>query len=185
MIEPDTAWYDANPNASVFYISNAAELYGLVQVSRTDNFASHVVKLTHDITVNRGNARDWETTPATNSWSSISSESRYFNGSFDGQDYTISGLYSKATSRATGLFSITTINANIKNFRLTNSYFEFAGTGQARIGSIVGTGSGVFDSIYSDAIVKSSGIITGGLIGYFLLAHRKIRQFKIAGLTEK
>lgn len=167
VIEPDTAWYDANPDARVFYISNAAELYGLVQVSRMDNFGGDVVKLTHDITVNRGNARDWETTTATNSWSSISSESRYFNGSFDGQGYTISGLYSKSTSRTTGLFSITTYNAKIKDFRLTNSYFEYEGTGlQARIGSIAGTGFGEFDTIYSDAIVKSCGIITGGLIGY-------------------
>jgi len=174
-ITADTSWYDSSK--SVFVISSANELYGLAKLCNDGTtFASKTIKLGSDIKVNDGLATDWaegKNLPDT-AWTPIgggaNNANRVFAGTFDGQGHTISGLYMKSNGNYLGLFGLTASNGStvIQNLKLTNTYFENTGTGTGTsigLGSIAGQGAGKFDSIYSDAILKSTAYNTGGLVG--------------------
>ena len=155
----DTSWY--KEDAKSYTIKTAEQLNGFFIVSALTNFEGKTVKLGNNITVNSGNASDWATNRPTDMWYPINS----FAGTFDGQGHTISGLYLKSATQKIGLFSETTPEAVVKNFRLTNSYMESTSTGMALLGSIAGRGDGTFDTIYSDAIIVCSGTGCGGIVG--------------------
>ena len=164
-MKADTSWYDEKKDTYV--LKDAADLYGLAVLSRETNFAGKTIKLGADIVVNTGNAADWAVKAPELDWIKIgynkSGDDNYrFNGTFDGQGHTISGIYSKSSDSYTGLFGLTESNAVIKDFSLTNSYFESSARG---VGSIAGSGRGTFDTIYSDAIVVGKGASVGGLLG--------------------
>ena len=55
-------------------------------------------------------------------WTPIGGSKKKYNGTFDGQGHTISGLYVKATSTYTGLFAAVQKGATVKNLKLINSY---------------------------------------------------------------
>lgn len=157
----DTRWYDASISEYVLY--DKADLYGLAKLSETIGFGRKTVKLAQDIVVNEGNAESWakDESLAPNSWTPIGSKIE-FNGTFDGQGHTISGVYLNATSSESGLFAKTNVSSTIKNLSLKNSYFEST---EANLGSIAGRGKGKFYNLYSDAIVTTSNAGGGGLVG--------------------
>ena len=152
-------WY--KKNAKEYVLKTAEDLYGFYYMTYETDFTGKTVKLGADITVNKGNAADWKSNAPSSPWYSI----RKFAGTFDGQGHTISGIYMKTDIQGSGLFGETTPKTVIKNFKLTNSYFESICKKPAMIGSIAGKGQGTFDTIYSDAIVVANTVITGGLIG--------------------
>lgn len=168
VLDIDTSWYDATKNE--YILKDVADLYGFALLSRTTTFTGKTIKLGADIEVNKGKATatGWDKTAVTNGtdflWYPIGSTSSYFNGTFDGQMHTISGIYLGTSSSNQGLFAATDANANIKNFYLKNSYF--VSRGGTQFGSVVGNARGTFDTIYSDAIVVSEGCNqAGGIIG--------------------
>ena len=190
-IVADTYWYDCNPESSTYYLSSAEDLYGLVELSQSYGFAGKTIKLNGNISVNDGKASDWykgENIPVVD-WIPISEKVDgvpWFNGNFDGQGYTISGLYAHTTSPNMGLFGATTINAKIHNLRLENSCFQYQGTADvlSNIGSIVGNGKGEYKNIYSSAYVVSDGKNVGGLIGVMEGSHEhKIQNCTFAGVV--
>lgn len=152
-------WY--KKNAKEYVLKTANDLYGFYYMTYVTDFADKIVKLGADITVNQGNAADWQNAAPSATWYSI----RNFAGTFDGQGHTISGIYMKTDIQGSGLFGSTTPQTVIKNFRLTNSYFEGTHAKAAQIGSVVGKGQGTFDTIYSNAIVVADTLIAGGIIG--------------------
>lgn len=124
------------------------------------------MKLGNSITVNTGDAFTWKETAPINNWFPI----KDFAGTFDGQGYTISGIYSVDSvdeQIGRGLFSKTVASTVIKNFKLVNSYFQ-TNTVYA-LGAISSRGAGTFQNIYTDAILNNvGGGNTGGIIGYVL-----------------
>jgi len=157
----DTSWYDEDK--SVYVLKDKGDLYGMAKLSENTNFEGKTIKLANDIIVNTGNAEDWEqeTKVPFYTWTPIGS-SKSFNGVFDGDMHTISGIYLDTTAAQSGLFSKSDAKADIHELKLCNSYFK---TSANNIGSIVGQAKGTFSKIYSDAIVKSSAVNVGGLIG--------------------
>jgi len=155
----DISWY--NEDADSYTIKTAEQLNGFFIVSALTDFEGKTVKLGRNITVNAGNAATWSTKRPTDMWYPINT----FAGTFNGNGYTISGLYLKSATQKIGLFGETTPKAVVKNFRLTNSYMESTSTGMALLGSIAGRGDGIFDTIYSDAIIVCSGTGCGGIVG--------------------
>ena len=155
----DTSWYDAK--ATTYVIDSVEDLYGLFMVSASTDFKGKTVKLGANITVNKGLASEWGTKAPEKIWYPINT----FAGTFDGQGHTISGIYLKNVNQKLGLFAETTPDAIVKNFKLTNSYFESTSTGMAILGSVVGRGNGTIDTVYSDAILVSSGTGNGGIVG--------------------
>lgn len=158
----DTTWYDGSKNYTLY---DASDLYGFAKLSKdkSEDFYEETIKLGADIAIpNDGEPLGWEDNAPTFSWQSIC-PSTAFQGTFDGQGYVIRGIYLNNTaSGSNGLFGITGTNATVQNLSLTDSYFY---SSQAINGSIAGTAKGTFDSIYSSAIVKTSGIQIGGIIG--------------------
>ena len=152
-------WYQQY--GTEFTISTLEEFYGFYILSANDNFEGKIVKLGADLAVNEGKASQWGKKAPENPWYPINT----FAGIFDGQGYTISGLYVKGNSQKMGMFAETTSGATIQNVKLTNSYFEFTDTTMALLGSIAGRGNGMFDTIYSDAILVCNGTGCGGIVG--------------------
>ena len=163
IVQANTNWYNAGKDEYV--ISTLEELYGLVKLSLNDDFKGKKVKLASDITVNSGNAADWAVTSPADMWVPIGTTEVPFAGTFDGQGHTISGIYLKTIGQNSGLFGTTAAGSRIKDLKLTNSYFEFNGKGNAYVASIAGDNGGTIHTVYSDAIVKSSGNYNGGIVG--------------------
>ena len=163
----DTSWYDAD--ATEYTIYTAAQLNGLAELSKTNTFAGKTIYLGADIVYNNsGDAGAWATTPPANVWTPIGNSSYRFAGTFDGQGYTISGLYYKSTGAGAAMFS--EINdATIRNFNLENSYIESTHNSEwSYTGGLVAfaTGTSVtFENVTCDAIVKSAGQRVGGFVG--------------------
>lgn len=152
-----TSWY--KENGTEFTISSADELYGFAILSKTYDFEGQTIKLGADITVNEGKATDWIETMPERNWSPITG----FAGTFDGQGHTISGVFGKSVLEEMGLFTSTKKTCVIRNFKLVNSYFS--NRSSKGTGSIIGSGAGTLESIYSDALVFGSNKNVGGLIG--------------------
>lgn len=155
----NTSWYDESK--STYVLQNEADLYGFAALSKTNNFEEKTIKLANDIEVNKEDASNWDKTVPAFAWNEIGTNALRFKGTFDGQGHTIKGLYQNTSGDDKGLFAVIE-NASVSNLRLTNSYFEST---SGRIGSIAGRGSGVFENIYSDAIVVGNGMNIGGLLG--------------------
>ena len=167
---PDTNWY--NKTDKTFIITTAEQLYGVADLSYDTDFAGVTIKLGADITVNTGNASDWKTNSPKYVWEPIQT----FAGTFDGQGYTISGLYN-GDGKNVGLFSETTAESVVKNLSIKNTYFaNMESTGLVHIGSVAGQGGGTFDTIYSDAILESTGQGVGGIIGFIDVKNTKLNQ---------
>lgn len=163
----DTSWIDdaKGTENDPYIIADAADLYGLAELSKKENFKGKYIEITNDIPVNTGNAKDWETTAPLNAWTPISKKLA-FEGTLNGNGHTISGLYAKSTEQYTGLFGKTAKSSTVQNLRLENSYFCDYTNASAVLGSIAGYGEGNFDTVYSNAIVQSSGANVGGLVGW-------------------
>lgn len=119
-----TEWYDANPNATEFYINSASDLAGLAQIvnnnTRTDwhPFYKTTIYLNVDIDLNQ------------NEWTPIGTslaDKTGFYGNFDGQNHTISNLWiSNWSNDRAGLFGYTHVDAEgprqqFKNFTVENA----------------------------------------------------------------
>ena len=96
--ESDTRWYYEYAKNQIHMMYNKADLYGFASLSNDTNnpvnFANNTVKLGRDIVVNEGNATKWASNAPNDNWTSIAK----FNGVFDGDGHTISGIYMKTTS---------------------------------------------------------------------------------------
>ena len=162
----DISWFDANKDVFVLY--DRADLYGLASLVNAHNtFAGKTVKLGGDIILNTGDATTWSTKAPKYNWTPIgyrdsSNVFHGFDGVFDGNMHTISGMYLNSAARFSGLFGVTGTTATVKNLILTNSYVKSA---YADNGSVAGYGRGTFDTMYSDAIVSVGNARCGGMFG--------------------
>ena len=153
-----------------YQISNRAELYwfaGLVNGTLPDggekNLSANAI-LTANITVNTGvldenknlvsksDLTEWE--PIGDRWSS-------YTGTFDGQGYTISGLYfNNPTSSYVGLFGNIGANGKISNVGVLDSYFQFREFG----GGVCGVNYGTVRDCKNTGSVRGLAAI-GGVCG--------------------
>ena len=136
----DTSWYDEFKEGTEFVLTTPADLYGFAQIVNDstgdyykEQFAGNTVRLGADIIVNVGDAADWESTAPTYAWTPIGYQAGYrFQGTFDGCGNEIKGIYcmddyknrTSSQEHYTGLFGITAAGSTVRNFKLTNSYFE-------------------------------------------------------------
>ena len=193
MAMPKMAWAEIKPKQpsgegtakSPYWIGTVEELYwfaALVNGTLTDvnqNTGACAV-LVKDITVNTDllNSLDENDEPKDNvnieSWTPIgyyinSSDYVYYKGTFDGNGYSISGLYVKDTDQSDVSF-IGDIGDNeggcVKNIAILDSYFE----GSQLIGGIVGyLNKGIINNCLFSGTVKSQdkvGGICGAIQGY-------------------
>lgn len=190
---------------TVYEIYNAGQLYWFAeQVNKYDNYING--RLMADIVVNKDlSAGDLRV------WTPIGIGDRPYTGSFDGQGYTVSGLYfNDPDASYVGLFGYTDYGYTIKNINITNSYFcgnstvgalmGYAGSyisgctadstvtviGESYVGGLVGSSaSGALTNCWSAASVPDSDRFVGGLVGNNCLtvSNCYTTASKIAGYT--
>ena len=124
-------------DAATYELDSAADLNGFAKIdndtTNTERFNSDTIKLTANIDLNPGwvpsvDANGVLQNIPANKWEPIgkqpSEATTNFNGIFDGQGHTITGVYVDATTRDAGLFGITQSAAQILNLRMSNSYIK-------------------------------------------------------------
>ena len=102
-------------------------------------------------------------------WTPIGSSRNKYNGTFDGQGHTISGLnVNEAGSNEAGLFGDTAWSNTspvIKNLTIADSSFV---TARGYAGGVAGWGGGVFENCHTEASVTVQGNkCAGGIIGSY------------------
>ncbi|MBP5582358.1 MAG: ribosomal protein L7/L12, partial [Bacteroidales bacterium] len=123
------------------------------------------IKVNQSVLDANGELRSDYETAVTDKWTSpISAFSRKYAGTFDGRNYTISGLYITGTYYI-GLFGYEG-NGTVKNLNITDSYFK----ADAEVGGICGSvasSSNTFTILNCsvNAYVTANGEGAGGIIG--------------------
>lgn len=180
----DTDWYTFNKNP--YSIETVHELVGLAQLVNegVTTFDNKTINLVKDIDFNKG----W-TAPATtadeavdpaNIWMPIGNSADVsFQGTFNGNGNTIRGIYvdENVETTYTGLFGYTKTCA-VRDLRLENSYFS---TTNPYMGSIIGYGNGTLTNVYSDAIMHSTKVEVGGLVGRAVQENSTNRTLRLTG----
>ena len=165
----NVAWYN-DPGAKVFTISTAAELAGLAVLVNEgiDNFDGKTISLAKDIILNKDVLDEGELNgdgSDLNPWIPIgtNSQSHTFKGIFDGQSYTISGIYIRNDSNyRQGLFGYVD-GGTIQNLSVTDSYIQ-AGD---YVGGVVGwNDKGTIQNLSVTDSYIQAGDYVGGIVGY-------------------
>ncbi len=156
IITPDESWYSSS--ATELYISDAADLLGLVAITHRGNNSSYSLTvgktfyLTADIDLNPGWTVGDEPLTNMNIWKGIA----LFGGIFDGQGHTISGMYapnglsSGPIENEFGFVGRLIAGATIKNLNLTNGYLNGETyTNENDKGDTVGSFAGVISWGYA------------------------------------
>jgi hypothetical protein len=110
---------------------------------------------------------------ANNQWTPIGTETNIYNGTFDGQGFTIKNLYYKQIVPNVGLFGVANSSAYIKNVRVEgfiDNSIDGNGDGSAVssafTGGIIGRsyGATVLNCSFSGNIISHDKV--GGIVGY-------------------
>ena len=135
-------------SGETYYITNSADLVALqVFVNSGTDTTSITFELTSDIDMNGVNFRGIES----------------FNGTFNGNGYTISNLTIDSTEGYVGLFGRLSSGARIENVGLENCNI----TGKNHVGGLVGYNlGGTVSNCYATGSVTADGSTVGGLVGY-------------------
>lgn len=158
-----------------YQIATAEQLAYLAEsVNSGTTYEKQYIQLTEDIVLNDTTAENWTSTAKP--WKPIGNYTNDspFMGTFDGDGYTISGLYIYALDSTTwqnhlGLFGYT-CNAEIKNVNIANADI----TGVDSVGALVGYAYYYINNtdaayLITECTVKDSRIVgqiyVGGLIG--------------------
>ncbi|MGN0455403.1 MAG: GLUG motif-containing protein [Acutalibacteraceae bacterium] len=189
--------YDINGDGekdSVYEIGNAGQLYRFAQQVNSGSTSLNAV-LTADITVNENVLNDNGTlnTALTDprEWTPIGNKSNIFTGTFDGQGYTVSGLYFNDTAtNNVGLFGYVN-GGSVSNVGVVDSYinaYDYVGgvcgynlngtiencynagavsavNGTAYVGGVCGQNSGTIENCYNTGEVIGTGSNVGGVCG--------------------
>ena len=121
-------------------------------------------KLGADITLNKGKVIDSKgglvaDTTKLHKWTPIGNSNIVFDGTFDGDGHTISGMFINTTSTHNGLFGYST--GIVHDLTLENSWIQ----GGKFTGGIVGYSDGTVENLTNMASVSGDGECVGGVLG--------------------
>lgn len=147
-----TSFATINTSAKTLSIASEAEMALLSKDAST--YANYTVTLTADI-----NLKDYFWTPIAG-----------FNGTFDGQGHTISGVMINNSSSNQGLFGVFGKSANVRNLVIANSYIS----GGNNTGAVVGATDGTSEDaslienchVMESVTIAGTGANYGGIAGY-------------------
>lgn len=159
-------WY--NTRDSVFELSKASELRGLVELVNTGiDFYQQEVRLVSDVFLNDTTGwRNWElgSSEGLEQWIPIGKEDKPFSGTFDGQGHAIYGLYINRgmDSYYQGLFGLV-LDGHIQHVHLRASYIR-AHDHVGGIAGMIGYTSEIRDCTVQGRII-GRGHMVGGIVG--------------------
>ena len=139
----------------VYEIGNAGQLYWFADKVNKESYkyVNVNVVLTADIVVNKNVLNDGELTKDVDglrNWTPI----QQYDGTFDGAQHTISGIYCVSdTITEAGIFQNTIDNAIVENIGVLDSYYCLKKG--YNVGGIVGFNSGIIRNCYNEGMVSS------------------------------
>ena len=143
-----TSFATINTSANTLSIASEAEM--ALFANDITTYADYTVTLTKDLDLK------------AHSWKPIAG----FNGTFDGQGHTISGVMVNSTAESQGLFGTIGTAATVKNLVIANSSI----TGGDNTGAVVGMANGNSNiencHVLGDVIIAGTGANHGGIAGY-------------------
>ena len=175
--------YDINDDSTkdtVYEISNAGQLYWFADKVNNDNatYGSANAVLTEDIVVNEnlldsldydadGNVTNGESfigwaCIGWAGWVGQDSVSNQYNGTFDGQNHTVSGLYFNDAGKYNfGLFGVVHNDGSVSNVGVVDSCFYCYGD----VGGVCGISYGTISNCYNTGRVSGNNANVGGVCG--------------------
>ena len=156
-----------------YIISTPAQwAYFASQVTAGTTYSGKFIKLTANLTFNTGDAADWASDAPANEVPTVGTDGKPFKGTFDGDGYTISGIYVDGGSDdGTGIFGEAN-GATIRNLVVRNTFIVC----EDWCGILVGEASGsiTIENVYLDADTslqvtreykEKANAIAGGFLG--------------------
>lgn len=141
-----------------YIISNLSELEKLASdVNKGNRFDGVHFKLAEDIDMS-----EKYNSQTGISWTPIGNYDNSFNGIFNGNGYTISGLYINSEEKFQGLFGYIGLPGMVKNI-----FVDGAVTASASVAGIAGGSGGIISGCYNMADITGCGDSTfiGGIVG--------------------
>ena len=156
----------AGTKLSPYIIQTAEQLaYLSFVVNASDkDYKGKYFKLGADIKLNKGDVIDEKGALVGDStklhkWTPIGNSSVAFDGTFDGDDHTVSGMFVNTTSTHNGLFGNS--SGTIQNLTVDNSWVK-GGNATAGVLGIL-NGAGILKEVINKSSVVGSGQATGGV----------------------
>ena len=146
-----------------YILMTVEDLYWFADYVNSGNTGANA-KLGANIVVNTDvlDANGYNNSGDFRSWTPIGNSFETYTGTFDGQNYTISGLYCNNGGSYIGLFGYIGSGAVIKNLGVLDSYFY----GSEKVGGVVGYNYyGTIQLCYTASYV-CGGYDAGGIAGY-------------------
>ena len=132
----------------VYQIGSAEELREFAELVNDDGETTANAILTDDIDLNN------------QLWTPIGNEEHLYTGTFDGANYTISGLYIDSNADYQGLFGYVSGIGKVQNLSVSGSV-----KGNDYVGGIAGQNNGnVINCAFSGSVSGNSSV--GGVVGY-------------------
>ena len=133
--------------------------------SNDKEYKGKYFKLGADITLNKGKIIDDKggfvaDSTKLHKWTPIGNSSVAFDGTFDGDGHTISGMFINTTSSNNGLFGNS--RGTIQNLTLNNAWIY----GDKYTGGVIGYNVGTAEKLINLASVSGKEDCIGGVIGY-------------------
>ncbi|MCD8219050.1 MAG: hypothetical protein LUC50_01455 [Ruminococcus sp.] len=150
----DTTWFSESKTS--FTLTNAEELAGFSQLVNNGKVSEDVtVYLGNNIVINdTADFDDWSETPPSYKFTPIGTETYPFSGTFDGQGYTIYGLYQSVSSAYAGFFG--NVSGTVQNVNLDHAYIVNSYGGTVYTGGLVGYMSGTIQNCMVSGSVSNT-----------------------------
>ncbi|MCL2283702.1 MAG: T9SS type A sorting domain-containing protein [Fibromonadales bacterium] len=160
--EADYSWYLYT--LSEFTITTPEQLAGLAYIVNEghESFSNKKIMLGNDISLNNTDSwQDWATATFAEIklWTPIGTAANPFKGTFEGNGFTVSGIYIDNTNDNQGLFGVAS-GGKIEKLGVVASYVK----GNNNVGGLLGNGNTAIQYCYSMANVAGASNI-GGLAG--------------------
>lgn len=166
---------DENPNpllnptdwgtvARPYRISKGSELARMAQEVNNGNLSNKHFMLTDHVALNndRSHWHEWPFAGSKFMWTPIGNTTNPFNGTFNGQDRYVAGLWiDRPNSNNQGLFGVIGNNGVVKNVTVSESYI----CGKSYVGAIAGRSTGKIEHVANSMITISGSMGTSGTPG--------------------
>ncbi|MCD8048574.1 MAG: S-layer homology domain-containing protein [Clostridia bacterium] len=151
------AYEPATQNSDgVYEIANAGQLFWFASLVNGDTTQEGITTAVADANAVLTANIDLE----SKSWTPIGTSSSYpFKGTFDGKDYTVSGLYINGSSSYIGLFGYVG-SGTVQNVTVSGT-----ATGYSNVGGVVGVNAGTVTNCTNCAAVSATTNV-GGVVGF-------------------
>jgi hypothetical protein len=160
----DLTWLTSAPGANEYTLTTAEELAGLAKVINENLFdlSQKTIKLGANIMLNdTTNWQNWGNSAPANRWLAMGTTTRQFKSVFDGNGYTITGVYVSSTGDHQGLFGEIAPEGAVKNLVIVDSYVK----GKGFVGILAGINRGEIENCNVSGNVYGTFYYVGGLVG--------------------